>query len=78
MPRVYMTVPDMEVDRLEGDIAGAMGERHLKQKDIADKIGKSESTISRMFKNIENMKVGDLLRICEMTNRKIEIVRRGK
>lgn len=78
MPRVYMTVHEMDLDDLESKIAGALGAKHFKNKDVAEKIGKSESTISRMLKNIDSMKVGDLLRICEMTNRKVELVKRGQ
>ena len=78
MPRVYMTVHEMDLDDLESKIAGALGAKHLRNKDVAEKIGKSESTISRMLKNIDSMKVGDLLRICEMTNRKVELVKRGQ
>ena len=78
MPKVALTVYEMELDKIERAISGAMGERHIKQKDVAFKLGKAPSTISNMLGNIENMKVGDLLRLCEMTNRKVEITRRGQ
>lgn len=78
MAKVFLTVHDAEIEKIGDTIAGALGERHLKQKDVAKRLGKAPSTISNMLGNIENMKVGDLLRLCEMTNRKVEITRRGQ
>lgn len=78
MAKVFLTVHDAEIEKIGDTIAGALGERHLKQKDVAKKLGKSQPSVSNMLGNIENMKIGDLLRLCEMTNRKVEIVRRGQ
>lgn len=78
MPKVFLTSHEKELAKIDEALAGAMGEKHLKQVDIARKLGRSPSSASRMLHNLENMRIGDLLRICEMTNRKVTIVKRGE
>lgn len=78
MPKVILTSHEKDVKRIGDALAGAIGEKRIKQREIAEKLGRTQPSISSMLRNLENMRLGDLLRICEMTDRTVEIVRRGR
>lgn len=57
-------------------IAVAMTIKHLKQADVAKRLKKSQSTVSRKLKDIDQMTFGELRELASYLG--LEIVIRGK
>ena len=76
MPKVAKSSYEAMTDAYNAAIRIGMAEKNYKQKDLAKKMGKNQSKISRMLSDIDEIKFGELRQLLSSLGLTVEI--RGK
>ena len=73
MPKIQKSSYDAMTDAYNKAIRMGMADKNYKQKDLAKKMGKNQSKISRMLSDIDEIKFGELRELASSLGLVIEI-----